>query len=326
MGDDSGWKQIHGDVFRKPEQAELYAALVGTGTQLMLLVVLIILISWIGDLYLDNGSTITVFIVAFALTSFISGYVSGGIYQSFYYPVKSPGWIKNLVLTATVFPMVIFGVCFMLNFISMYYQTQNAIPFGTMVVMLTIWGLVSLPLVVAGTLVGRNWNGTSDAVCRINPLPRPIPLPKWYLQPNFIVLASGLLPFGCIFIEVYFILTSFWNYKIYYVYGFMLLVFLIVTIVTVCVTIVGTYFLLNAENYNWHWTSFWSGASISLYVFLYSVYYFVSKTEMSGFLQTMFYFGYMGLFSFALAILCGTIGNRGTALFVKVIYRNIKVD
>lgn len=54
--------------------------------------------------------------------------------------------------------------------------------------------------------------------------------------------------------------------QVYYVYGFMLLVFLILVIVTVCVTIVGTYFLLNAENYHWQWTSFLSAASTSLWV------------------------------------------------------------
>ena len=52
----------------------------------------------------------------------------------------------------------------------------------------------------------------------------------------------------------------------YYVYGFMLLVFIILAIVTVCVTIVGTYFLLNAENYHWQWTSFCAAASTSLCV------------------------------------------------------------
>ena len=36
----------------------------------------------------------------------------------------------------------------------------------------------------------------------------------------------------------YFIFTSFWAYKIYYVYGFTLLVFLILCTVVVCVTIV----------------------------------------------------------------------------------------
>ena len=49
----------------------------------------------------------------------------------------------------------------------------------------------------------------------------------------------------------YFIFTSFWAYKIYYVYGFMLLVYLILVVVTVCVTIVCIYFLLNSEDYRW---------------------------------------------------------------------------
>ncbi len=44
----------------------------------------------------------------------------------------------------------------------------------------------------------------------------------------------------------------------------MLLVFVILVIVTVCVTIVGTYFLLNAENYRWQWTAFSSAGSTSL--------------------------------------------------------------
>lgn len=57
------------------------------------------------------------------------------------------------------------------------------------------------------------------------------------------------------------VLSIYWILQVYYVYGFMLLVFIILTIVTVCVTIVGTYFLLNAENYHWQWTSFMSAAS-----------------------------------------------------------------
>lgn len=93
--------------------------------------------------------------------------------------------------------------------------------------------------------------------------------------------------------------------QVYYVYGFMLLVFLILIIVTVCVTIVGTYFLLNAENYHWRWTSFFSAASTAAYVYLYSIYYYYVKTKMSGFFQTSFYFGYTLMFCLGLGILCG---------------------
>ena len=47
---------------------------------------------------------------------------------------------------------------------------------------------------------------------------------------------------------------------------------------------------------------------------------------MSGFLQTCFYFGYMGLFCAAIAVLCGSVGYAAASMFVTRIYRNIKVD
>lgn len=68
-----------------------------------------------------------------------------------------------------------------------------------------------------------------------------------YAQPTVVVPIAGVLPFGSIFIEMYFILTSLWGYMYYYVYGFMLLVFAILVVVLVCTTIVAVYFVLNAE-------------------------------------------------------------------------------
>ena len=64
-------------------------------------------------------------------------------------------------------------------------------------------------------------------------------------------ITGGTIDLFLVCVDRYFIFTSFWAYKIYYVYGFMLLVFVILAIVTVCVTIVCTYFLLNAEDYRW---------------------------------------------------------------------------
>jgi transmembrane 9 superfamily protein 3 len=63
-------------------------------------------------------------------------------------------------------------------------------------------------------VVGRNWNGLPDNPCRVKRIPSPIPAKKWYMQPWVIAFMGGLLPFGSIFIEMYFIFTSFWNYKV----------------------------------------------------------------------------------------------------------------
>ncbi|GAY62485.1 hypothetical protein CUMW_218180 [Citrus unshiu] len=322
VSEESGWKLVHGDVFRPPHNLVVLSAVVGTGAQLALLVLLVILMAIVGTLYIGRGAIVTTFIVCYALTSFISGYVSGGMYSR----NGGKNWIKSMILTASLFPFMVFGIGFLLNTIAIFYGSLAAIPFGTMVVVFVIWAFISFPLALLGTVVGRNWSGAPNNPCRVKTIPRPIPEKKWYLTPSVVSMMGGLLPFGSIFIEMYFVFTSFWNYKVYYVYGFMLLVFVILIIVTVCVTIVGTYFLLNAENYHWQWTSFFSAASTAVYVYLYSIYYYYVKTKMSGFFQTSFYFGYTLMFCLGLGILCGAVGYLGSNLFVRRIYRNIKCD
>ncbi|XP_073270131.1 transmembrane 9 superfamily member 1-like [Primulina huaijiensis] len=322
VSEESGWKLVHGDVFRTPRSLALLCALVGTGAQLALLVLLVILFAIVGMLYIGRGAIVTTFIVCYAFTSFISGYVSGGMYSRH----GGKNWIKSMILTASLFPFTCFGIGFILNTIAILYGSLAAIPFGTMVVVFVIWAFISFPLALLGTVIGRNWSGAPNNPCRVKTIPRPVPLKKWYLTPSVVSMMGGLLPFGSIFIEMYFVFTSFWNYKVYYVYGFMLLVFLILVIVTACVTIVGTYFLLNAENYHWKWTSFFSAASTAIYVYLYSIYYYSMKTKMSGFFQTSFYFGYTLMFCLGLGILCGAVGYLGSNLFVRRIYQNIKCD
>ncbi|GLU16347.1 hypothetical protein SLE2022_327850 [Rubroshorea leprosula] len=322
VSEESGWKLVHGDVFRPPHNLALLSAVVGTGAQLAMLILLVIVFAIVGTLYIGRGAIVTTFIVCYAFTSIISGYVSSGMYS------RNGGkkWIKAMILTASLFPFMCFGIGFILNTIAIFYGSLAAIPFGTMVVVFVIWAFISFPLALLGTVIGRNWSGAPNNPCRVKTIPRPIPEKKWYLRPSVISLMGGLLPFGSIFIEMYFVFTSFWNYKVYYVYGFMLLVFLILIIVTMCVTIVGTYFLLNAENYHWQWTAFFSAASTAFYVFLYSIYYYHVKTKMSGFFQTSFYFGYTSMLCLGLGILCGAVGYLGSNSFVRRIYRNIKCD
>lgn len=314
--------QVHGDVFRPPRYLELLTALVGTGVQLATLTLLVILITIAGTLFVERGTILTVFIVCYALTSFVGGYASGG----FYARQEGKQWIRCMLLTANIFPMTCFALCAVLNTIAIAYRSLAAVPFGSIVVVLVIWFFVSFPLCLLGTVVGRNWNSVPNNPCRVKRIPSPIPDKRWYLTPPVIAMLGGLLPFGSIFIEMYFIFTSFWQYKVYYVFGFMLLVFLILMIVTVCVTVVGTYFLLNAENYHWQWTAFGAGASTAFYVFLYSIHYFFMKTKMSGFFQTSFYFGYTAMFCLGLATMCGAVGYLGSRMFVRRIYMNIKVD
>jgi len=322
LGDEYGWKQVHGDVFRPAASPLIFSAFIGTGYQIASVVLIVICFAIFGDLYTERGSMLSTSIFVYAATSPVNGYFGGGLYAR----MGGKIWIRQMVLSAFLMPSLVCGTAFFINFIAMYYHASRAIPFGTMIAVASICLFVILPLTLVGTVLGRNLSGTPDYPCRINAVPRPIPEKKWFMEPLVIILLGGILPFGSIFIEMYFIFTSFWAYKIYYVYGFMLLVFLILTIVTVCVTIVCTYFLLNAEDYRWQWTSFLSAASTSIYVYLYSLYYFFFKTKMYGLFQTAFYFGYMALFAAALGMMCGTLGYFGTSLFVRKIYSTVKID
>ena len=54
MGEDSGWKQIHGDVFRAPDYLIIFSALLGTGWQLVILTGGVILYAMAGWYYEFN--------------------------------------------------------------------------------------------------------------------------------------------------------------------------------------------------------------------------------------------------------------------------------
>lgn len=320
--DESGWKQVHGDVFRAPQNLALFCALVGTGSQLATMVFLMILFATATTLYMGRGAIIVSFIICYSLTSLVAGYSSGALF------CRSQGgtWIKTMMLTAGLFPGLCLALTLVLNSVALMYKSLAAVPLTSVLMVLLIWMFLSVPLCVLGTILGRNWSGAPDFPCRVNSIPRLIPDKRWYARPPVLICLGGVLPFGSIFIEMYFVFTSFWNYKFYYVYGFMFLVYVILTIVTVCVTIVVTYFLLNNEDYRWPWTAFAASCSTAGYVFLYSVYYFFVKTKMSGFFQTIFYFGYMLIFCVALGVMCGTLGYCGCSVFVRRIYVNIKSD
>ena len=182
---------------------------------------------------------------------------------------------------------------------------------------------------------------------------------------TFAVLVSslvlpGIVPFGCLFIEMYFILSAVWSHnKIYYVYGFMFAILVLLCLVIICVSITCTYILLNAEDYRWQWQSYISCAATALYVFLYTIHYFYNSTQMSraqkrqlastgrfpslkafitqsfrwgeielrsGFLQTVYYFGTSFNFCIGLALFCGSLGFIGASKFVFLIYSNIKAE
>lgn len=209
-GEETGWKQVQGDVFRFPPHYPLLCALVGSGVQLILMVYCTTTLSIIGTLYVGRGAVSSTAIAVFAVSSFASGYTSG----SHYVKCRGTAWIRTMLMTAVGFSGFCVAIVLSLNSVAVAYSSLAAIPFGTMVVMLAIWAVVSCPLCLAGTIAGRHVPRPFIAPCRVTQIPRQIPEKAWFLSPWLVIPLGGLLPFGSIFIEMYFVFTSFWNYKV----------------------------------------------------------------------------------------------------------------
>ena len=56
--------------------------------------------------------------------------------------------------TATLYPGLLFGLCFILNFFIWGKHSSGAVPFTTMLALLCMWFGISLPLVFLGYYFG----------------------------------------------------------------------------------------------------------------------------------------------------------------------------
>merc|ERR1712113_803937 len=147
-----------------------------------------------------------------------------------------------------------------------------------------------------------------------------------FIQPIFTSLVGGVLPFGAVFTELFFIMSSIWQHQFYYLFGFLALVLLILMVTCAEISIALTYFQLTSEDYKWWWRSFLSSSSSAFYVFLYSILYSSQRLQIDKLVSTLLYFGYMLIISIIFFLLTGSIGCLASFGFVRAIYGSIKID
>ena len=127
-------------------------------------------------------------------------------------------------------------------------------------------------------------------------------------------------------IELFFIMSAMWLHQVYYVFGFLFIVFVILIITCAEITIVLCYFQLCNEDYRWWWRSFLCSGSSAFYLLLYSAWYFSAKLKITGLIPSVMYFLYMFIAALTFFLLTGSIGFFSCLWFVRKIYAFIKVD
>ncbi|XP_050983568.1 transmembrane 9 superfamily member 2 isoform X1 [Labeo rohita] len=320
--EESGWKQVHGDVFRPPRMGMLLSVFLGQGTQVFIMTFITLFLACLGFLSPANrGALMTCAVVLWVLLGTPAGYVSSRLYKTF----GGENWKTNVLLTAFLCPGIVFVDFFFMNLILWVEGSSAAVPFGTLVAILALWFGISVPLTFVGAYFGFKKPGIEPPV-RTNQIPRQIPQQSFFTKPLPGIIMGGILPFGCIFIQLFFILNSIWSHQMYYMFGFLFLVFIILVITCSEATVLLCYFHLCAEDYHWWWRSFLTSGFTAVYLFIYAVHYFFSKLQIIGAASTFLYFGYTLIMVLIFFIFTGTIGFFACFLFVNKIYSVLKVD
>lgn len=319
--EETGWKLVAGDVFRPPKNPMVLSVLAGTGMEIFGIIAVIIgfgLLSAIFPVY--RAGIFLAAVVMFVIMRFIAGYTSARNFRM----LKGQDLTRNTIWTALLIPGMISAVLLFLNIVISGQKDSGAVPFGRLLLLIVLYFLFSTPLTFIGSFFGTRHAVTEHPV-RTHHYPRTIPAQQWYLKPAFSVFIGGILPFGAVFVQLFFIFSAIWGHQFYYIFGFLFLVFVILVMSCAEVAIVMCYFQLCSEDYRWWWRAYLTAGASAFYLFLYSIFYF-TRLDNYTISAGLLFFGYSAIMSFTFFVLTGTIGYFACLIFVRKIYAQVKAD
>lgn len=316
-----GWKLVHADVFRVPPQAAILSSMVGTGVQLLLLTCGTLFFALLGFLSpAARGALLMSMILLFVLLAFVQGYVCSRLL--IFFDLKQ--W-KPIFFCALGFPGYVFLTWLLIDIGSTYVGAASSANAKTLAILVGLLLCSTLPLTIFGASTGFR-QARFDIKVKVNKLPREIPLQRWYHSAAFVYIMAPFIPLSIVFLELRFILSSLWEGMVYFVFGFLTLVFLMWVIVVVLVTLFVIYYQLTYEDYRWWWRSFLAPGAMGVHVFLYGIVWYMQNLTITTSLGMLTYFGYMLVISIAYGLAAGAIGFIASFLFCNKIYNSIKLD
>ncbi|KAK4535989.1 hypothetical protein CDCA_CDCA07G2014 [Cyanidium caldarium] len=319
-----GWKLLHGDVFRAPANLGFFSVLIGSGVQILAMTLIVLVFAAAGFLSPANrGGLLTAMVFLWIFMSALSGYASARLYKSF----RGTTPKRVTLMTAVFFPGIVFGIFFMLNLVLWASQSSAALPFFSLLFWTVLWFGISVPLSFFGSYLGYRRREV-EFPCRTNVIPRQVPPLPFYARTSVAVAFGGLLPFGSVFLSLFFILSSVMLNQYYYFFGFLALSVLILLVTTALNSMIFVYVRLAAEDWRWIWYSFMVSASAGAYMFLYSIIYLLQRTELDDMtaVSGLLYVAYCSMAAAAFSLAVGATGFLSAFVFVLRMFSVVKVD
>ena len=209
--EESGWKLVHGDVFRPPAVAPMMLSVfVGSGSQILAMTICSMICALLGLTSPANrGALVTTLLLLYVFMGSIAGYAAARVYKL----CNGKEWKKNTFYTAAFYPGVMGIVYLSINAFVALQGSSTAIPISTVFALILLWFGVSTPLVFVGSYFGFKKETITTPV-RTNQIASHIPEQVWYTHPAFSIALGGILPFGAVCIELFFIMSAMWLHQV----------------------------------------------------------------------------------------------------------------
>ncbi|CCH44730.1 Transmembrane protein [Wickerhamomyces ciferrii] len=324
----SGWKLISNDVFREPKKPLLLSIILSSGVQVFFTIIGVLIVSVLGIL----GPNIRNSVLTAALSFFIIGGTAAGysgirFFKMFKNEQNGINSIKYSILFGGTLPFLVLLSVLILNCIVWAKDSSVALPFGTVVLLITFFLVLEVPLSIIGGILGNK------SIPPKNNANLNLPVKNVGAQPKFLkyfysIPIFGVIPFGTIYVELLFVFRSVWLEKtsFYYMYGFLSFTILLLSVVVIECVIVAIYLSLIYGDWRWQWRSFWIGTSVAWYIEIYSIYYFFSHLKVTDFPSIVLFFSYTTILSILIGIATGALGLFAASTFIYKIYGAIKAD
>ncbi|XP_057547974.1 transmembrane 9 superfamily member 5-like isoform X2 [Amaranthus tricolor] len=316
-----GWACIDGDVNRCPKLLPLFCAVLGCGTQLLLMVCCLFVLTSLGLLEpYTHGTLWTASVVIYTITSAVAGYTAASYHCQF----SETGWERSVLMAGLLFigPSVL--VLFVVNTVAVSYGSTAAVPLGTIVVMLLIHIFITTPLLVLGGTVGCYYSSRHFVPSTKRYVRKILPL-IWYMKIEIQMFLGGLLPFSAVLVELHLFYASTWSYKLFTQPSILFINFSMLVCLTVILSVGLTYIQLSMEDPEWWWRSILRGGSTAIFMFVYCI-YFYARSNLSGLMQLCYFLGYNACIFYACFLMLGAIAFRSSSMFVYYMCHGVKSE
>ena len=87
----------------------------------------------------------------------------GGVHYKMF---GGSNWASNVTFCALMFCGPVLVTFSFLNTVAIFYRSTAALPFGTILIIILLWALITFPLTVLGGIWAKNSKAEFNAPCR----------------------------------------------------------------------------------------------------------------------------------------------------------------